>query len=131
MPDWTPNWSDVAFDQAAARTAVEACRTAARVTGSSTATAGGARTPAVEDWSGVHRDDFDAEEPVVIAELEDVRADLIALATAIEDGAGRAAAEQRRREGERDRWRRELAEEQASDPAPPGPGGPGGPPYPR
>lgn len=129
MPDWTPNWSDVAFDQATARTAVEACRTAARVTGSSTATAGGARTPAVEDWSGVHRDDFDAEGPVVISELEDVRADLIALATAIEEGAGRAAAEQLRRERDRERWREEAAAEEPD--GPPGPPSPGGPPYPR
>lgn len=126
MPDWSPNWSDVAFDQAAARTAVEACRTAARITGSSTATAGGARTPAVEDWSGVHRDDFDAEEPVVISEMEDVRADLIALATAIEDGAALAAAEQRSRERDRERWREEAAAEE-----PDGPPGPPGPPYPR
>lgn len=127
MPNWTPDWSDVEFDHAAAQAAVDACRAAARSAEAAATTTGAARTPAVEDWSGAHRDDFDIEEPVVLDELRDLPRELRALATAIEEGAAEATAEQAHREAERDRWRRELAAEQADDPpAAPHPGG-GGP----
>lgn len=128
MPDWTPDWSDVDFDHAAARAAADACRRAARVADASATTTGGARASAVEDWTGSYRDDFDIEEPVVLDELTDTRTELLTLATAIEEGATAATAEQTHRESERDRWWRELAAEQeADDPAPAPAGGGGGP----
>lgn len=123
MPDWTPNWSNVVFDHAAAADAAEACRSASRSIASVTGTAGGARGDAVADWSGAYRDDFDAEEPVVLEDLEETRTDLIGLAAAIESGASQARAEQTRREQDRDRWRREQASEEAADPGPPLGGG--------
>jgi len=128
VPDWTPDWTDVDFDHAAARAAADACRRAAGVADASATSTGAARGSAVEDWTGVHRDDFDIEEPVVLDELTDTRTELLTLATAIEDGATAATTEQAHRESERDRWWRELAAEQEADaPAPAPTGGGGGP----
>ena len=115
MPDWQPNWEDVAFDHGRAAEAAAACREAARTvdhvrSGMATAAPG-----ALADWRGELATDFGEEEPVVRSDLGQVEEDLEALAKRIETAAVEARAEQRRREDSSERWRDEKQQEEARE----------------
>ena len=122
MPDWQPEWSDVAFDHAAASTAAEECRASARALDA--ALAGLSGLPATDHWVGRFKDDWSADQNPTRTDLGGTRDDLRALARAIEQAAADARAEQTRREDERERWWEEAREENADEPVPTGPGGP-------
>lgn len=124
MPDWQPNWSDVEFDHAAATTAVTECRSSARAIDSAVGGLDG--LPATDHWVGAYKDDWSADQAPTRNDLTGTADDLRALATAIEQAAEAARAEQRHRVAERERWREELrAETEASpEPTPTGPGVP-------
>ncbi len=121
MPDWQPDWSDVAFDHAAATTAVTECRSSARSI--DTALAGLAGLPATDHWVGRYEDDWSADQGPTRTDLTGTAADLRALARAIEQAAADARAEQAHREAERERWREEARTEaeEAARPTPTGP----------
>lgn len=123
MPDWEPNWSDVAFDHAAATTAVTECRSSARAIDGALGGLDG--LPATDHWVGRYKDDWSEDQGPTRTDLQGTAADLRALATAIEEAAAAARAEQAHREGERERWREELrAEWDDAGSAPTGPARP-------
>jgi uncharacterized protein YukE len=112
MPGWQPEWADVELDRVAASAAATACDAAAdraRVAANDLTAAAG---PAVEDWTGGARRDFDDATARIDGDLATTAAALDALADAIRDAAAAAGAEQQRREDERDRWRAERAAEE-------------------
>jgi hypothetical protein len=115
VPDWTPNWDDVAFDHGAAATAAAACRAAAIDADGVLDGLVLQRRPVTEDWTGRYRDDFAGEEGVVRTELARARAELVRLATAIEGASEAAGVEQRRRVAARERWREEVRAEHARE----------------
>jgi len=125
MPNWQPNWDDVEFDQARAQAAADECRLAAGALENVIDGLDGAHTALASDaaWTGVYRDDYDGEQPAVADEAISARAALVVLAAAIEGAAGAAAAEQVRREADRERWRAERDREIASEEAGRRPGG--------
>jgi hypothetical protein len=129
VPDWQPNWNDVDFDHAAATTAVTECRSSARAI--DTALGGLDGLPDTDHWVGRYKDDWSADQGPTRTDLSGTRDDLRSLATAIEQAASEARAEQSRRVTERERWWDEVraeSEEAADGPTPtPTPTGPGGP----
>jgi hypothetical protein len=106
---WEPNWSDVAFDRAAALAAAQACRTAAAQTDAVTGGLAHAASAASVDWEGLARVVFDTDVGHAGRALASMGEDLLALARRIEAAVEAAAAEQARRERERERWREEQA----------------------
>jgi hypothetical protein len=122
VPDWQPNWSDVAFDHGAATTAAAECRASARAL--DTALGGLDGLPATDHWVGQYEDDWSADQAPTRTDLGGTRDDLRALARAIDQAAADARAEQTHREQERARWREEAREEAEETPVPTGPGGP-------
>lgn len=117
MPDWQPDWTDVAFDHAAATTAVEQCRASARAVDG--ALGGLAGLPATDHWVGRYKDDWSDDQGPTRTDLQGTAADLRSLATAIEQAAAGARAEQTRREQDRDRWWDEVRAENEESTAPP------------
>lgn len=111
MPDWQPNWEDVAFDHGLASEAAATCRAAAGTVDATRSGMAGAAPKATADWTGRLAEDFGDEEPAAGDELERVKDDLARLAEQIERAASEAGAEQRRREGERERWNAEKQQE--------------------
>jgi len=112
MPDWQPAWADVELDRVAASAAATACDGAADRARQAADDLGSAAGPAVEDWAGGARADFDDATARIDGDLATTAAALGALAAAIRDAAAAAGAEQQRREDERDRWRAERAAEE-------------------
>lgn len=124
MPDWQPDWNDVAFDHGAATTAAEECRSCARAL--DTALAGLSGLPATDHWVGAYEEDWSADQGPTRTDLGGTRDDLRALARAIDRAAADARAEQAHRRAERERWWEEARAEaeEADTPVPTGPGGP-------
>lgn len=125
MPSWTPNWSDVRFDHAAAARAADECERAATILRDRTADRMAEADRAREEWEGRYRRDFDQALVGIRSEADALEGALRGLAADIRLAADRARAEQSRREAERDRWTREKAAEDAA--APPVPVGARGP----
>lgn len=113
MPDWQPNWEDVAFDHAAAQAAISQCKLSAGAldtgfTGFAQAVTA-LRTNGA--WTGAYQSDYDGAQGRLGTDAGHTAGDLRTLASAIEAAAGKAKAEQTRREQDRARWRREKAAE--------------------
>lgn len=121
MPDWTPNWSDVNFDHAAADRAATECDAVATRLRDSVGERQRLATTARDQWAGRYRDDFDTAFAARIGDSGRLEADLRALARRIREAAAAAGAEQARREGDRTRWR---SEQRAEDHAACRPGAP-------
>jgi len=111
MPDWQPNWEDVAFDHGLATEAAARCRAAAAIVDATRSGMAAAAPRATADWTGQLARDFGEEEPAAGDELDQVKDDLTRLAEQIEGAAREAVAEQRRREAERERWTAEKQQE--------------------
>ncbi len=122
MPDWTPNWTDVAFDHAAAAAAAEQCDAMALRLREAAAERDRLAVTARDEWTGRYRRDFDAAYAALRDDGTRIEADLRALAAAIRSASTAAAAEQRARVASRQQWNREQAAEEARGPAPLGPG---------
>ncbi|CAN5545688.1 hypothetical protein BH24ACT4_BH24ACT4_21850 [soil metagenome] len=105
MPPWQPNWNDVAFDQAKATEAASQCRTSAATL--DTILGARSRLEATDHWTGGYQVQYAEEEPALFGALSNLRSDLLDLARRIEAGAREAAAEQTRREDQRELWRDE------------------------
>jgi uncharacterized protein YukE len=102
MPSWSPNWSDVRFDHAAAAAAIAELRRAATVVDAASDRRGSLANTATQRWEGRHRETFDDE----VRRLQHDGRDL---ADAMRREAGRI--EQSRREEARRQWHRESAAE--------------------
>lgn len=109
MPGWQPEWADVEFDRVAAAATATACDAAADRARQADDDLGAAAGPAVEDWTGGARRDFDDAAARIDGDLPPLRPRSTPSPT---PSATPAAAEQQRREDERDRWRAERAAEE-------------------
>jgi uncharacterized protein YukE len=113
MPDWQPNWSDVAFDHAAVAAGAEDCRAAALAIEAAVDAHARAADVARTDFSGRARQEFDAGGDRFARDAARLVAELRATAAALEGAADDARTEQARRERERERWRAERDRERA------------------
>lgn len=104
MQDWQPDWSDVVFDHAAATDAAAACRATAATIDRALHAERAGRDDATSQWQGALLGRFEEATVRITTDLDELRQDLLALAHRIEAGSDEAAAEQRRRDAERDRW---------------------------
>ncbi|MDP8960918.1 MAG: hypothetical protein M3N32_04800 [Actinomycetota bacterium] len=104
-----PNWQDVRFNQAAAREALEQCRSVAAELRSISQQRSGLASLAREGWQGRYRDEFDEDLAARISGARTAAALLDALALAIEAAAEGALQEQRGRERQRQLWRQQQA----------------------
>lgn len=116
VPDWQPNWDDVAFDHAKAQAAVDECNltAGALLTVLEGLDLAHASLRTDSSWQGVYRDDFDTEQPLVRADAEAARSALKVLAGDIAQAMTDAAAEQARRVADRVRWQAEVDQERAA-----------------
>jgi hypothetical protein len=111
MPNWTPNWQDVQFDQAAAQHYVDAATKLARDLETWLHDRVSHAKLAQAHWQGPHRQRFDREfvkQQTIGGELVD---DLRRSAHSVQQAAHEAKSEQARRVSERERWRTEDAAE--------------------
>lgn len=111
MPNWTPNWQDVQFDQVAAQEYVDAAMKLARDLDTWLNDRAGQAKLARKHWQGPHRQRFDTEfskQQSIGSHLVD---DLRRSAHSVELAAHDARVEQAHRVSERERWRTEEAAE--------------------
>ncbi len=111
MPNWTPNWQDVEFDQMAAQQYVDAATKLARDLDTWLNDRVGQAKLAQKHWKGPHRQRFDVEfakQQTIGGHLVD---DLRRSAHSVEQAAHDAKLEQARRVSERERWHTEQAAE--------------------
>jgi hypothetical protein len=113
MPGWSPDWSDIRFDHAAAATAAAACRAAARRVDAVTDAHVRAFDTARTDWTGRAEQHLGARADELTRTGGELIQRLDAAARAIEDAASEAEQRQAHREAERERWREERRLEQA------------------
>ena len=111
MPSWSPNWSDVRFDHAAAASAIAELRRAARVVDDANERRSALARRAVHRWEGPHRRSFDSDVRRLQSEGGDLADAMRREAGRIADAAHAARVEQARREEDRRRWHREADEE--------------------
>ncbi len=115
MPTWTPNWTDVRFDQAAAEHAAAECERVARVVRDAAGRRSSMARSAMVDADGPWRDALIQGATQVQARSEAIEARLRALAAALRDASTRARADQRTRVVDRDQWTDEAKAEAAAD----------------
>jgi len=112
MPDWEPNWQDVRWDHGAAGDAMSALRHAADLLDQTAAERARAAQDATEQWRGRYREEFDEHLERMLRRAQDLARECRDASNNIARSDQRACEEQRRREGERERWR---AEKEAED----------------
>lgn len=113
VPNWQPNWEDVRWNYAAAeRAAGELDRAADELDSTSQARRQTADDAATE-WHGTYRGRFDQQTTEVLRAAWWQAGELSDAAARIRRASQWARDEQARRERERERWRRERAEEDA------------------
>jgi uncharacterized protein YukE len=111
MPSWSPNWSDVRFDHAAAAAAIAELRRAATVVDAASDRRGSLANTATQRWEGRHRETFDDEVRRLQHDGRDLADAMRREAGRIADAAETARIEQSRREEARRQWHRESAAE--------------------
>jgi hypothetical protein len=114
MPNWQPKWDDVVFDHAEANEAISLCRGALIALGDRHAALQGPYQMACLNWRGVKRFRFDAEWSAMQANAEAVSEQLRVHISKLHGESEAALIEQRFREGERARWYRDKAIEDAA-----------------
>jgi uncharacterized protein YukE len=114
MPNWTPDWSTVAFDHQAAQTYADACRrTGSELTRIRQQRSGLARG-AVIGWEGPSRERFDSDMARWDREAESISAQLHSTAEQVEAAAAEARRMQQFRHDQQRLWFAEAAQEQAA-----------------
>jgi hypothetical protein len=111
MPNWSPNWTDVRWDHAAANAAITALNQAATALESGNTERIKQARIAVEEWSGPHRLTFDEYLKKVLKEGGDLATAYRKAAQDIANASLKATEEQNRRVRERQRWEDERDEE--------------------
>jgi hypothetical protein len=111
MPNWSPNWTDVRWDHAAANAAITALNQAAAALESGNTERIRQARLAVEEWSGPHRVTFDEYLTKVLKEGGDLATAYRKAAQDIANASLKATEEQNRRVRERQRWEDERDEE--------------------
>jgi hypothetical protein len=116
MPDWQPDWEDVVFDHAAAQAAIAECEHSASALDTAFTGVAQADTRLGTDgaWTGRYQREYDTERSALSTDAAAVAEDLRSLAGGIRSAAEDAAAEQTRRESERQRWWDEKRAEDAA-----------------
>lgn len=109
MPGWRPEWADVAFDHGAAAHAAAACRSAARRTSTVRDELTHQARAVTATWEGLGRAAFTTDVDGAQQVLDALADEMLRLAARIDLASDQATLEQRRREAERERWRREKA----------------------
>lgn len=113
MPNWQPNWEDVRWNYAAAgRAAGELDRVADQLDAGSSARMQVADL-ATAEWRGSYRVRFDQQLTATLREAWWQAGELRDAAARIRRASQWARDEQARRERDRERWRREKADEDA------------------
>ena len=114
MPNWQLNWSDVRWNQGAADAASSSLRRSAENLEQTASERSRVADDAKAEWRGKHRDSFDILLSQMLSEASSLAQQCREVAARIDGASRQAYEEQRRREAERDRWRREKeAEERA------------------
>ena len=108
MPDWSPNWSDVRFDHAAAEAAAAACERAARVVAEAAGTNEAAVRMATADAEGPRITRLVARFGRLQDQARTVQAHLRHTAAELRAASARARADQTARLDARERWRAEA-----------------------
>jgi hypothetical protein len=112
MPNWSPNWTDVRWDHAAANAAVAALNQAAGALESGNTERIRQAKAAVEEWLGPHRLTFDDYLTRVLKEGGDLAVAYRQSAQAIANASRQATDEQNQRLRDRQRWETENDQEQ-------------------
>jgi uncharacterized protein YukE len=111
MPNWTPNWADVQFDQAAAHDYAATCRRTSAELRRIAAARNKLAEQAVIDWEGPHRVKFDHDTAQWSNAAEDVAMQLESIAAKVDAQALTARQVQSAREQDRQRWAAESTAE--------------------
>jgi uncharacterized protein YukE len=116
MPTWTPNWTDVQFDHAAAHEYSATCRRTSAEVRRIAFARNKLAEHAVVDWEGPHRVTFDHDTAQWSNAAEDVAMQLESIAAKVDAAAATARQMQSEREQSRQRWAAEsTAERLASE----------------
>jgi hypothetical protein len=111
MPSWQPDWTDVPFDQAAARAAVEACQETATLLRVARSERSHLAELARTEWHGPHRHAFDRAYGANDRAILRIHDALLGIARMIEAAAATARTQQSVREEDRARWHAENSAE--------------------
>jgi hypothetical protein len=116
MPNWQPNWEDVAFDHAAAQAAIDECLAAAGAldTGFGGVATANAALTTDGAWVGAYQVEYDGARATLSGDASVLAAELRRVAGSIQTARGAATTEQTQRENDRERWRTEKAAEDAA-----------------
>lgn len=109
-PYWSPNWTDVSFDHAAAQAYADALRRLAKRLDDVAERRLHHGQRALEHWTGLFAFRFDMDLAAMRRRELALRDGALRSAGLIEHAADEAREEQRRREQDRERWRDELEE---------------------
>ena len=115
MPNWSPNWTDVRWDHAAANAAITALNQAASALDSGNSERIRQAQIAVEEWAGPHRVTFDEYLQRVLKEGGDLATAYRRAAQNIANASQQATEEQNRRNRDRLRWENEKEQEQREE----------------
>lgn len=119
MPNWSPNWTDVRFDEAAAEQAAAACERAARLVREITARRAVMAAFALLGSQGPWQDQLHRRLRSIYGRSEEMESRLRAVAAALRDASARAHGEQASRVAERQRWQDESKVESVLASSPP------------
>lgn len=111
MPTWSPNWTDVRFDRAAAERAASECERAARIVRHTADRREALATSALADGRGPWRDQLKRQGAELHGRAADLEVRLRALATSLRVASARAQTEQSNRLAARQQWKAEAKAE--------------------
>jgi hypothetical protein len=114
VPDWQPNWQDVRWDWGAADRAASELERAAAELDQTSAARSQASDRATADWLGAYRSQFDAQLAGTLGTAWRLAGTYREAAARVRQASVRATEEQAQRVRDRDRWRREKAQEDAA-----------------
>ncbi len=115
MPNWSPNWTDVRWDHAAANAAIAALNQAAAALDSGNTDRIRQAQTAVEEWFGGHRVTFDEYLTKVLKEGGDLATQYRRAAQDIANASTQATDAQNQRLRDRRRWEDESDQERREE----------------
>ncbi len=112
MPNWEPNWQDVRWDHGAAEEAMAALRRTADLLDQMAQERARVAREATAEWRGRYREEFDAHFEQMQRRARELAEECRHAASRIAWADHQAYVEQKRREWDRERWRRETEAEE-------------------